>query len=177
MTARDRPPSCLRQGRVRGRTGQAAFLPAARAGAWPHGTGRFLACGKGGCVAARNRPLSCLRQERGFRFCIWGEACGRERMAHVSARLAAGRSCPLFKLVATPREGAVPPSNPPKGVRGRTGRAAFLPTARAGAWPHGTGRLLACRKGGRGLHPGRAAFLPAARARGSFLYLSGTIQA
>src|SRR5699024_8822360 len=31
VAARDRPPSCVPQGRVRGRTGQAAFLPAARA--------------------------------------------------------------------------------------------------------------------------------------------------
>ena len=32
VAARDEPPSCLRQGRVRGRTGQAAFLRSARAG-------------------------------------------------------------------------------------------------------------------------------------------------
>ena len=32
VAAQDEPPSCVPQGRVRGRTGQAAFLPAARAG-------------------------------------------------------------------------------------------------------------------------------------------------
>ena len=32
VAARDEPPSCLRQGRVRGRTGQAAFLRSAKAG-------------------------------------------------------------------------------------------------------------------------------------------------
>ncbi len=64
VAGRDKPPSCLRQGRVRGRTGRAAFLPTARAGAWPHRTSRLLACGKGGCVAAQDKPPSCLRQGR-----------------------------------------------------------------------------------------------------------------
>ena len=58
------PPSCLRQGRVRGRTGRAAFLRAARAGAWPHGTSRLLAYRKGGCVAAQDEPPSCVPQGR-----------------------------------------------------------------------------------------------------------------
>ena len=64
VAARDKPPPCLRQGRARGRTGQAALLPAARAGAWPHGTSRLLACRKGGCVTAQDKPPSCLRQGR-----------------------------------------------------------------------------------------------------------------
>ena len=58
-------------------------------------------------------------------------------------------------------------------VRDRTGQAAFLPTARAGAWPHRTSRPLACGKGG-GLHPRRAAFLPTARAESTILQLGGT---
>ena len=57
-------------------------------------------------------------------------------------------------------------------VRDRTGQAAFLPTARAGAWPHRTSRPLACGKGG-GLHPRRAAFLPTARAESTILQLGG----
>ena len=60
VAARDEPPSCVPQGRVRGRTGRAAFLRAARAGAWPHRTSRLLAYRKGGCVAARDKPPSCL---------------------------------------------------------------------------------------------------------------------
>ena len=120
---------------------------------------RLLACRKGGCVAARDKPPSCLRQGREFRFYTWEETRGRKGMACVSARLTAGKSCPLFKLVAgeaspappgrgqsplpSPLKGALPP-RPPKGgryppyppltgrVRGRTGQAALLPAARAG---------------------------------------------
>ena len=131
MAARDKPPSCLRQGRVRGRTGQAALLPAARAGAWPHGTSRPLACGKGGCVAARDKPPSCLRQ---------GRVRGRTGQAAFlpAARAGAwphGTSRPL----AYGKGGCVaardkPPSCLRQGrVRGRTGQAALLPAARAGS--------------------------------------------
>ena len=92
---------------------RAALLRSARAGAWPHGTSRLLACRKGGCVAARDRRLL---------------------------------ACRKGGCVAAQDE---PPSCVPQGrVRGRTGQAAFLRTARAGAWPHGTSRLLACGKGG-----------------------------
>ena len=120
---------------------------------------RLLACRKGGCVTARDKPPSCLRQGREFRFYTWEETRGRKGMACVSARLTAGKSCPLFKLVAgeaspappgrgqsplpSPLKGALPP-RPPKGgryppyppltgrVRDRTGQAALLPAARAG---------------------------------------------
>ncbi len=93
----------------------------------------------------------------------------------MSLRLAAGRSCPLFKLGAgeaspappgrglcplpSPLRGALPPGSPEGGkcppyppltgrVRNRTGQAAFLPAARAGVAPQAS-RLLACRKGGK----------------------------
>ena len=78
-------------------------------------------------------------------------AFDREKMTHRSARLAAGRSCLFLGLVAAPwppKGGGVPPYPPLTGRVAPAGRAAFLPTARAGAWPHGTGRLLACGKGG-----------------------------
>ena len=93
----------------------------------------------------------------------------------MSLRLAAGRSCPLFKLGAgeaspappgrglcplpTLLRGALPPEPPNGGkyppyppltgrVRDRTGQAAFLPAARAGVAPQAS-RPLACRKGGK----------------------------
>ena len=84
-------------------------------------------------------------------------------MSFLETRCGGGFPC-------TPREGAVPPSNPPEGgsapwtrerggsfppyppltgrVRDRTGQAAFLPAARAGGAPQAS-RLLACRKGGK----------------------------
>ena len=173
---------------MRDRTGQAAFLPTARAGAWPHRTSRPLACGKGGCVAAQDKPLSCLRQERvrgrtgragpwpGWtgRLLAYGKGgsfvpAARWEHANVhgkptlSARLTARRSCLFLRLVAgeaspappgrglcpllTLLRGALPPG-PPKGVRDRTGRA--------GPWPGWTGRLLAYGKGGSSVSaPGR----------------------
>ena len=76
---------------------------------------RLLACRKGGCVTARDKPPSCLRQGRGLRHVSWVRIREGAWKPILLARLAAGRSCPLFKLVATPREGAVPPSNPLKG--------------------------------------------------------------
>ena len=247
VAAQDKPPSCLRQGRVRGRTGQAAFLPTARAGAWPHGTSRFLAYGKSGKhhTAARRkhagvygRPILLARLAAGGSCPFLGLAAGeaspappgrglcplpsplrgalpprppnggkcppypplkgrgpllrgkgktrafdREKMTHRSARLAAGRSCLFLGLVAAPwppKGGGVPPYPPLTGRVAPAGRAAFLPTARAGAWPHRTSRLLAYGKGGcvtardrppsclrqgrvRG-RTGQAAFLPTARA-------------
>ena len=166
-----KPPSCLRQGRVRGRTG--------RAGPWPGWTGRLLAYGKGGSFVPAAR---------------WEHANVHGKPT-LSARLTARRSCLFLRLVAgeaspappgrglcpllTLLRGALPPG-PPKGVRDRTGQAALLPTARAGAWPHGTSRFLAYGKGGcvaardrppsclrQGRVRGRteqAAFLPTARA-------------
>ena len=128
-----KPPSCLRQGRVHGRTGRAALLRSARAG---------------GCTPGK--PPSCLRQGRKFCFYTWAEACGRERMAHESVRLTAGKNCLFLKLVAgeaspappgrglrplpTPLKGALPPS-PPNGGKyppypPLTGRVA--PAGRAG---------------------------------------------
>ena len=159
VAARDKPPSCVPQGRGL-HPRRAAFLRAARAGAWPHRTSRLLACGKGGSSGI---------------FAWWGP---------LSVRLAAGRSCPFLGLVCggglprSPREGAVPPSIPSKGgsapwtpeggkcppyppltgrVRDRTGQAALLPAARAG-----------------GLHPRQAAFLRAARAESLILQPGGT---
>ena len=117
-------------------------------------------------MAARDEPPSCLRQGRKFCFYTWAEACGRERMAHESVRLTAGKNCLFLKLVAgeaspappgrglrplpTPLKGALPPS-PPNGGKyppypPLTGRVA--PAGRAGPWPGWTGRLLACGKGG-----------------------------
>ena len=117
-----KPLSCLRQGRVRGRTG--------RAGPWPGWTGRLLAYGKGGSFVPAAR---------------WEHANVHGKPT-LSARLTARRSCLFLRLVAgeaspappgrglcpllTLLRGALPPG-PPKGVRDRTGRAAFLPTARA----------------------------------------------
>ena len=114
MAARDRPLSCLRQGRVRGRTEQAAFLPTARAGAWPHRTSRFLAYGKSG-----KHHTAARRKHAG----VYGRPI-------LLARLAAGGSCPFLKLVAgeaspappgrglcplpSPLRGALPP-RPPNG--------------------------------------------------------------
>ena len=104
VAAQDEPPSCLRQGRVRGRTGRAAFLRAARAGAWPHRTSRLLACGKGGCVAARDEPPSCVPQGRGLRPVSWVGTRERAWKPTLFARLTAGgklsvlraRCCPLL---------------------------------------------------------------------------------
>ena len=79
-------------------------------------------------------------------------AFDREKMTHRSARLEAGRSCLFLGLVAAPwppKGGGVPPYPPLTGRVAPAGRAAFLPTARAGAWPHRTSRPLACRKGGK----------------------------
>ena len=203
MAAQDKPPSCLRQGRVRGRTGQAAFLPTARAGAWPHGTSRFLAYGKGGCVAARDRPPSCLRQGRvrgrtgqaaflpTARAGAWPHGTGRPlacgkggglvsaaRRKHagvygrptLSARLAAGKSCPFLELAAgeaspappgrglcplpSPLKGALPP-RPPNG-------------GKCPPYPPLTSRVAPA---------GQAALLPAARAGDSFLQLGGNTRA
>ena len=120
-----KPLSCLRQGRGGLHPGQAAFLPAARAGGVAPRTSRFLAYGKSGS------SVSSLGRK-------YANVHGKPTL---SLRLTAGRSCPLFKLVAIPREGAVPPSIPSKGA---------LPPRppKGGAWPHGTSRLLACGKGG-----------------------------
>ena len=104
VAARDEPPSCVPQGRVRGRTGLAAFLRAARAGAWPHRTSRLLACRKGGCVAARDEPPSCVPQGRGLRPVSWVGTRERAWKPTLFARLTAGgklsvlraRCCPLL---------------------------------------------------------------------------------
>ena len=134
MTARDKPPSCLRQGRVRGRTG--------RAGPWLGRTSRLLACGKGGgFVPALGRDAP--------------DVYGRPILL---ARLAAGGSCPFLGLAAgeaspappgrglcplpSPLKGALPP-RPPNGGKcppyppltsrvAPAGQAALLPAARAG---------------------------------------------
>ena len=139
MAAQDKPPSCLRQGRVRGRTGQAAFLPAARAGAWPHGTGRFLACGKGGGLhPGRAAFLPAARAgvaPRASRFLAYGKSgklhtAARRKHAGVygrptlSARLAAGGSCPFLGLAA----GEASPAPPGRGL-------CPLPTLLRGALP------------------------------------------
>ena len=102
VAAQDKPPFCVPQGRVRGRTGRAAFLPAARAGAWPHGTSRLLACGKGGCVAARDEPPSCVPQGRGLRPVSWVGTRERAWKPTLFARLTAGGSCLFLGLVAAP---------------------------------------------------------------------------
>ena len=102
------PLSCLRQERVRGRTGQAAFLPAARAGAWPHGTGRFLAYGKSG-----KHHTAARRKHAG----VYGRPI-------LLARLAAGRSCLFLGLAA----GEASPAPPGRGLRP-------LPTPLRGALP------------------------------------------
>ena len=111
---------------------------------------RLLACRKGGCVAARDKPPSCLRQGREFRFYTWEETRGRKGMACVSARLTAGKSCPLFKLVAgeaspaPPGRGQSPLPSPLKGALPPT------PLLRAGCVA-ARDRLPSCLRQGRGL--------------------------
>ena len=84
VAGRDKPPSCVPQGRVRGRTGRAAFLRAARAGAWPHGTSRLLACRKGGgCTPGE--PPSCVPQGRKASYCSQAEPREREERTHARA--------------------------------------------------------------------------------------------
>ena len=153
---------------MRGRTGQA--------GPWPDGTSRLLACRKGGCVAARDKPPSCVPQGRGLhprraaflpaaRAGAWPHrtsrllACGKGGSSGIfawwgplSVRLAAGRSCPFLGLVAAPREGAVPPSIPSKG-----GSAPWTPEGgKCPPYPPLKGRVRD--------RTGQAALLPAARA-------------
>ena len=116
---------------------RAALLRAARAGAWPHGTSRPLACGKGGSfVSTLGRKPAGVRE---WHVCL--RALRRGRVVHSSnSLLPPGRGqSPL----PSPLKGALPP-RPPKGgryppyppltgrVRGRTGQAALLPAARAG---------------------------------------------
>ena len=134
-------------------------VPQGREGVAPRAS-RLLACGKSGS----------------FVFAPGGEVCGRERMAHVSARLSAGKNCLFLRLVAgeaspappgrglchlpSPLRGALPPGPPNGGMDPPypplTGRVA--PAGRAGPWPGGTSRLLACRKGG-GVAPRASRFL------------------
>ena len=162
---------------------RAASLPAARAGAWPHRTSRPLACGKGGCVAARDKPPSCVPQGR-VRDRTGQAASLPAARAGIRARRLCGntRTCmeDPHRLRAWRRGGVVrsynsllpPPGglrplptllgglcplDPRTGVRDRTGQAASLPTARAG-----------------GLHPRRAAFLRSARAESLILQPDGT---
>ena len=141
MAGQDKP--------ARGRAGQAALLPAARAG---------------GCTPGK--PPSCVPQGREVEYFRLAEIRGHEGKAHMSTRLAAGRSCPFLRLVTgeaspappgrglcplpSPLRGALPP-RPPNGgkfppypplkgrVRDRTGQA--------GPWPGRTSRPLACGKG------------------------------
>ena len=94
------PPYPPLKGRVRGRTGQA--------GPWPGRTGRLLACRKGGSsVPAAGR-----------------EHANMHGKPTLSARLAAGRSCPFSGLVA----GEASPAPPGRGLRP-------LPTPLRGALP------------------------------------------
>ena len=140
-------------------------------------------------MAGRDEPPSCVPQGRGVaprasRFLAYGKsgssvpAAGREHAnmhgkPTLSARLAAGRSCPFLGLAAgaasptppgrglcplpTPLRGALPP-RPPNG-----GKCPPLPpltgrlrdrTGQAGPWPGRTSRPLAYGKGG-GCTPGR----------------------
>ena len=82
------PLSCLRQERVRGRTG--------RAGPWPGWTGRLLAYGKGGSFVPAAR---------------WEHANVHGKPT-LSARLTARRSCLFLRLVA----GEVSPAPPGRGL-------------------------------------------------------------
>ena len=140
VAGQDKPPSCLRQGR--GVAPRASRLLACRKGGGAPRASRFLAYGKSGSsVPAAGR-----------------EHANMHGKPTLSARLAAGRSCPFSGLAAgeaspappgrglrplpTPLRGALPP-RPPNGgkcppypplkgrVRDRTGQAAFLRAARA----------------------------------------------
>ena len=110
VAGRDEPPSCVPQGRVRGRTGQAAFLRAARAGAWPDGTSRPLACRKGGCVAAQDKPPSCVPQGRvrgrtgqaAFSPAARAGAWPHRTSRPFACRKGGGESCLFLGLVAAP---------------------------------------------------------------------------
>ena len=108
-------------------------------GAWPHGTSRLLAYGKGGGLHPRQAAL--LRAARAgvapraSRFLAYGKSgkhhtAARRKHAGVygrptlSARLAAGGSCPFLELVA----GEASPAPPGRGLRP-------LPTPLRGALP------------------------------------------
>ena len=135
-----KPPSCVPQGRVRGRTGQAALLRAARAGVAPRAS-RLLAYGKGGGLhPGRAAFLPAARAgvaPRASRFLAYGKSgklhtAARRKHAGVygrptlSTRLAAGGSCPFLGLAA----GEASPAPPGRGLRP-------LPTPLRGALPPG----------------------------------------
>ena len=125
VTARDRPPSCLRQGRGGCTPGEPLSCLRQERGVAPRAS-RLLACGKGGgCTPGK--PLSCLRQERGV--APWASrllACGKGGKLHTAARrkhagvygrpillarLAAGRSCLFLGLAAGEASPAASPKN------------------------------------------------------------------
>ena len=85
------------------------------AGLWPGGTSRPLACGKGGGVAPQAGRFLAYGKSGSSVSSLGRKYANVHGKPTLSLRLTAGRSCPLFKLVAIPREGAVPPSNPPEG--------------------------------------------------------------
>ena len=174
-----RPLACGKGGGLH--PGQAAFLRAARAGGCT--PGKPPSCvpqGRGGCTP--DKPPSCVPQGREVEYFRLAEIRGHEGKAHMSTRLAAGRSCPFSGLVAgeaspappgrglcplpSPLRGALPP-RPPNGgkfppypplkgrVRGRTGQAGPRPgrTSRPVA---GQDRPPSClRQGQGGCTPGK----------------------
>ena len=143
-----KPPSCVPQGRVRDRTGQAALLPAARAGGGLHpGRAAFLPAARagdsflqlGGNTRACMGDLHCLRAWRRGELSVLRTRCGGG-------------------FPRAPRKGAAPPSNPSKGalppgppnggcVAARDKPPSCLRQGR-GVAPQAS-RPLACRKGGK----------------------------
>ena len=180
-----KPPSCVPQGRVRDRTGQAALLPAARAGGLHPGRAAFLPAARaGGCTPGK--LLSCLRQGRGVaprasRLLACGKGGGlvsaaRRKHAGVygrptlSTRLAAGGSCPFLGLAAgeaspaPPGRGLCPLPSPLKG--------ALPPRPPNGGCVAARDKPPSCLRQGRGVAPqasrplayGKSGgFVPAAR--------------
>ena len=70
--------------------GEVSPLPPSYGPGGPGGTSRLLACGKGGCVTARDKPPSCVPQGREFRFCTWVETRERASMTHTARASASG---------------------------------------------------------------------------------------
>ena len=126
---------------MRGRTGQA--------GPWPDGTSRLLACRKGGCVAAQDKPvrgrtgqaalLRAARAEKGRRRREKVLIKLFQKFARCGAELHGLKRRSRKKAGRTAARARRAIGCPPVRVRDRTGQA--------GAWPHGTSRLLACRLG------------------------------
>ncbi len=111
---------------------------------------RLLACGKGGCVAARDKPPSCVPQGRGVapqasRLLACGKGGSSGIFAWWEAPICAPDGGEELSFLETR---CCPLPSPLRGVRGRTGQAAFLRAARAGGCT--PGEPPSCLRQGRG---------------------------